>query len=124
MLIKDLKEVWVSQYTKTNDHGEKTKEYRFKPMETKSKTAFLNIQEELNEAYEKTSGSADYIIIKGITSQNYNIKKGDGISFVNIAEEDVITPEYIVTDCPRIGNTTIYKMETYNGEWYGNKIKL
>ena len=116
MLIKDLKEVWISEYKKMNDHGENTKKWKFKALNTKSKTAFLNIQEELNEAYQKTSGNVNYIIRKGITTNDYNINKGDGISFIDISGQENIIPEYIVTDCPKIGCTTVYKMEKYNGE--------
>ena len=116
MLIKDLKEVWVSESTKVNDHGEKTKRWKYKALDTETKTAFFNIQEELNEEYQNTSGNVDYIIRKGITTNYYNINKGDGISFSDISKTDSITPEYIVTDCPKIGCTTTYKMEKYNGE--------
>lgn len=116
MLVKDLKQVWVSKYEKVNDHGENTKKWKFKALETSTKTAFLNIQEELNEAYEKTAGNVDYVIRKGITTADYNIKKGDGISFSDISKETDFIPEYIVTDNPKIGNVTTYKMEKYNGE--------
>lgn len=116
MLVKDLKQVWVSEYEKINDHGENTKKWKFKALETKTKTAFLNIQEELDKAYEKTAGNVDYVIRKGITTANYNINKGDGISFSDISAQKDFKPEYIVTDCPKIGNATIYKMEKYNGD--------
>lgn len=115
MLVRDLTEVWISEYKKIDDHGEQNKIWTFKKQSTETKTAFLNIQDELNEEDEKTLGNVGYIIKKGITTMDYDIKKGNGISFSDISKSQAIIPEYIVTDVPKVGNTIIYKMEKYDG---------
>lgn len=114
MLSQDLTEVWVSAYDEINDHGEKNKIWKFKEMNTKSKTAFLNIQQDINELDRKSTGEIDYSIQNARTTMSYNISKGNGISFKDISKEKNFIPDFIVTDNPKIGNTTLYKLEKCN----------
>ena len=46
----------------------------------------------------------------------YDIKKGNGISLTDISKISNFVPDYKVTDCPKIGKTTLYKLEKYNGD--------
>lgn len=115
MLLRDLTEVWVSEYEIVNDHGEKSKKWKFKKLSTKTGTAFLNLQQDVNELDRKPSGEVDYSIENARTTMNYDIQKGNGISLVDISNLEKIVPEYEVIENPKIGNTTIYKLEKYNG---------
>lgn len=115
MLLRDLTEVWISEYKKINDHGEKTKEWTFKKLNTPNGTAFLNIQQDLNELDRKSTGETDYSILNARATVKYDIKKGDGISLTDISELSNFKPDYIVTDLPSIGNTILYKLEKNNG---------
>lgn len=116
MLLRDLTEVWISDYDEINNHGEKEKKWRYKKLSTKTGTAFLNLQQDVNELDRKPSGEVDYSIENARTTINYDIQKGNGISFTDISKSDSFTPEYTVTDNPKIGNTTLYKLEKYNGD--------
>ena len=109
MLVKDLTKVWISEYEKVNDHGETKKEWKFK------NTAYLNLQQDLNELDRNSAGEVDYSIENARTDMNYDIQKGNGISLTDISKLDSFVPDYTVTDCPKIGNTTLYKLEKYNG---------
>ena len=109
MLLKDLTEVWVSKYEKLNDHGEPKKAWKFKDV------AYLNLQQDLNELDRNSAGEVNYSIENARTNMDYDIQKGNGISLTDISKLDSFIPDYTVTDCPKIGNTTLYKLEKYNG---------
>lgn len=97
-------------------------------MEKKSKignisgTAFLNLQQDINELDRKSTGEVDYSIINARTDKDYDIEKGNGISLVDISNNVKINPDYIVTDSPKIGNTILYKLEKNNVQMW-NKSK-
>ena len=109
MLLKDLTKVWVSEYEKVNDHGEQKKVWKYKTI------AYLNMQTDLNELDRNSAGEIDYSIENARTDMIYDIEKGNGISLTDISKLDSFVPDYTVTDCPRIGRTTLYKLEKYNG---------
>lgn len=139
MLLKDLTKVWISEYEIINNHGEKSKKWKYKgkiltaeevnsskvnelnKIKVKNLSidntgiAYLNLQQDLNELDRNSSGEVDYSIENARTDMNYNIKKGNGISLTDISKLDNFVPDYLVTDCPKIGNTTLYKLEKYNG---------
>lgn len=110
MLLKDLTEVWISKYEKVSDHGEIKKIWKYKDM------AYLNLQQDLNELDRNSAGEVDYSIENARTDMEYDIQKGNGISLKDISKLDSFIPDYTVTDCPKIGNTTLYKLEKYNGD--------
>ena len=140
MLLKDLTKVWVSEYEETNEHGEKRKKWKFKGKiltvtevneaqvnkldKTKVKSlsgnnmgvAYLNLQQDISELDRNSAGEVDYSIENARTDMEYDIKKGNGISLTDISKLDSFIPDYTVTDCPKIGNTTLYKLEKYNGD--------
>nr|DAW04250.1 MAG TPA: hypothetical protein [Caudoviricetes sp.] len=108
MLTKDLTKVWISEHTTINDHGEKEKKWKYKGI------AWLNLQQDLNELDRKTNGEVDYSIENARTDMEYNIAKGDGISLKDISKIEQIIPDYIVTDNPKVGRNTLYKLEKNN----------
>lgn len=110
MLLKDLTKVWVSEYEKINNHGETKKAWKYKDI------AYLNLQQDLNELDRNSAGEVDYSIENARTDMDYDIKKGNGISLTDISKLDSFVPDYLVTDCPKIGNTTLYKLEKNNGD--------
>lgn len=116
MLLRDIKEVWISEYETINNHGEKSKIWKHKKLNTPTNTAFLNLQQDINELDRKSTGEVDYSIVNARTTQIYDIKKGNGISLHDISNTSNIIPDYIVKDLPKIGNTTLYKLEKYNGK--------
>ena len=109
MLTKDLTKVWISEHTTINDHGEKEKKWKYKGI------AWLNLQQDLNELDRKTNGEVAYSIENARTDMEYNIAKGDGISLKDISKIEQIIPDYIVTDNPKVGKNTLYKLEKNNG---------
>lgn len=109
MLTKDLTKVWISEHTTINDHGEKEKKWKYKGI------AWLNLQQDLNELDRKTNGEVDYSIENARTDMEYNIAKGDGISLKDISKIEQIIPDYVVTDNPKVGKNTLYKLEKNNG---------
>lgn len=109
MLLRDLTKVWISEHTTINDHGEKEKKWKYKGI------AWLNLQQNLNELDRKTNGEVDYSIENARTDMEYNIAKGDGISLKDISKIEQIIPDYIVTDNPKVGKNTLYKLEKNNG---------
>lgn len=109
MLLKDLTKVWVSEYERVNNHGETKKVWKFKDI------AYLNLQQDLNELDRNSAGEVDYSIENARTDMEYDIQKGNGISFTDISKLDSFIPDYLVTDCPQIGKTTLYKLEKNNG---------
>ncbi len=115
MLLRDLTEVWVSEYETLNNHGEKSKKWKFKKLKTFNKTAFLNLQQDINELDRNSAGEIDYSIVNARTNRDYNIQKGNGISLVDISKAESFVPDYIVTDNPKTGSTILYKLEKYNG---------
>ena len=116
MLLRDLTEVWVSYYVEVKKHGEKSKKWIYKPLNTKNKTAFLNMQHDVNELDRNSAGEINYSIVNARTTINYDIQKGNGISLTDISNQEKFKPDYTVTDNPSIGNTTLYKLEKYNGD--------
>lgn len=116
MLEKDLTEVWISEYEEVSNHGEKSKVWRFKGIKTKNKTAFLNLQQDINELDRNSAGEIDYSVVNARTDREYDIQKGNGISLKDISNIDSFVPDYTVSDNPKIGNTTLYKLKQYNGE--------
>ncbi len=109
MLLKDLTKVWVSEYEKVNNYGEQKKAWKYKTI------AYLNMQTDLNELDRNSAGEIDYSIENARTDMIYDIEKGNGISLTDISKLDSFIPDYTVTDCPKIGRTTLYKLEKYNG---------
>ena len=110
MLLKDLTKVWISEYEKINDHGETKKVWKYKGI------AYLNLQQDLNELDRNSAGEVDYSIENARTDMEYDIEKGNGISISDISKLDSFIPDYLVTDCPKIGKTTLYKLEKNNGD--------
>ena len=110
MLLKDLTKVWISEYEKINDHGETKKKWKYKSI------AYLNLQQDLNELDRNSAGEVDYSIENARTDMEYDIQKGNGISISDISKLDSFIPDYTVTDDPKIGKTTLYKLEKYNGD--------
>lgn len=110
MLLRDLTKIWVSRAEEINDHGEYTKTWKY------ISTAYFNMQQDINELDRNSAGEIDYSIENARTTMNYDIQKGNGISLTDISKLEKFTPDYIVTDNPKIGNTILYKLEKYNGD--------
>ena len=110
MLLKDLTKVWISEYDKINNYGETKKVWKYKGI------AYLNLQQDLNELDRNSAGVVDYSIENARTDMDYDIQKGNGISLTDISKLDSFIPDYLVTDCPKIGRTTLYKLEKNNGD--------
>lgn len=110
MLLRDLKQVYVSRAEEISDHGEYTKTWKY------ISNAYFNLQQDVNELDRKSSGEVNYSIYKARTQQIYDIKKGDGISLEDISKSDTFIPEYRVMDINLIGNTYLYRLEKYNGQ--------
>lgn len=107
MLLRDLTKVWISRAEETNDHGEYTRTWKY------VSTAFLNLQQDINELDRNSAGEANYDIQKARTTKRYDIRNGDGVSLNSVSDND--TPEYRVLDQSKIGATTVYRLETYHG---------
>ena len=73
------------------------------------------MQSDISELDRKTTGEIDYSIINARTNRNYNIQKGNGISLTDISKLEDSVPDYIVTDNPKVGRNTLYKLEKNNG---------
>ena len=82
----------------------------------KDGTAYLNLQQDINELDKKPTGEVDYSIVKARTTMQYNIQKGNGICVTDISTQEKPIPDYIVTDSPKVGKSILYKLEKYNGE--------
>ncbi len=108
MLLKDLTKVYISEYEEVKNHSEKTKKWKHKGV------AHLNLQQDVNELDRKPTGEVDYSIENARTDMEYDIRKGNGISLSDISKLENFIPDYIVTDCPKIGKTTLYKLEKNN----------
>lgn len=111
MLLKDLTKVYISEYEEIEDHGETDKKWKFKPMNNNKTYAELNMQQDVDELDRKSTGEVDYSIYKARTTINYNIDKGDGVSFKDISKIDTFKPDYKVKNKNKIGNTYLYIME-------------
>ena len=105
MLLRDLRTVYLFRNTPTNNYGEYSANW------ASNGTAYLNVQQDLDELDRNASGLTDYGIWKARTTCTYDIQKGDGMSFT-----ESLIPEYRVLDIQKIGNTTVYRMEAYNGD--------
>lgn len=105
MLLRDLTLTYILRNTPINNYGEYTASW------SSVGTAYLNIQQDLDELDRNATGLTDYGIWKARTTNDYDIRKGDGISL-----SDVSIPEYRVLDIQKIGKTTVYRMEAYNGD--------
>lgn len=110
MLLRDLKQVYVSRAEEINDHGEYTKLWKY------ISTAYFNLQQDVNELDRKSSGEVDYAIVNARTDRSYDVQKGDGISLEDISKLDTFIPEYRVIDINLIGKTYLYRLEKYNGQ--------
>ena len=73
------------------------------------------MQQDINELDRNSAGEIDYSIINARTDREYEIQKGNGISLTDISKEESFVPDYTVTDAPKIGTTTLYKLEKNNG---------
>ncbi len=105
MLLRDLTKVYISEYEEIEDHGEPERKWKCKNI------AWLNMQQDVNELDRKSTGEVDYSTYKGRTTRDYDIQKGNGISFEDISKLAKFTPEYRITDKNKIGNTYLYLME-------------
>ena len=105
MLVRDLTKVYISEYEEIEDHGETNKKWKYKSI------AWLNMQQDVNELDKKTTGEVDYSIYKGRSTRDYEIQKGDGVSFEDVSKLEEFIPEYRVLDKNKIGNTYVYRME-------------
>lgn len=105
MLLRDLTKVYISEYKEIEDHGETEKVWKYKGI------AWLNMQNDINELDRKSTGDVDYSTYKGRTTKEYDIQKGNGISFKDISKLEKFKPQYEVTDKNKIGNTYLYICE-------------
>ena len=105
MLLRDLTKVYISEYEETEDHGESDKIWKYKGI------AWLNMQQDVNELDRKTTGEVDYSTYKGRTTREYDIQKGNGISFEDVSKLKKFKPQYKVTDKNKIGSTYLYICE-------------
>ena len=105
MLLRDLTKVYISEYEEIEDHGETDKKWKYKSI------AWLNMQQDVNELDKKSTGEVDYSIYKGRSKRDYEIQKGDGVSFEDVSKLEEFIPEYRVLDKNKIGNTYVYRME-------------
>ena len=109
MLLRDLTKVYISEYEEIEDHGEPEKKWKYKGV------AWLNMQQDVNELDRKSTGEVDYSTYKAWTNE-YDIQKGNGISFEDITKLKEFKPQYKVTDKNKIGNTYLYICEKVQ-EW-------
>lgn len=105
MLLRDLTKVYISEYEEIENHGETEKVWKYKGI------AWLNMQQDVNELDRKSTGEVDYSTYKARTTNEYDIQKGNGISFEDISKLEEFKPQYKVTDKNKIGNTYLYICE-------------
>lgn len=105
MLLRDLTKVYISEYEEIENHGETEKVWKYKGI------AWLNMQQDVNELDRKSTGEVDYSTYKARTTNEYDIQKGNGISFEDITKLKEFKPQYKVTDKNKIGNTYLYICE-------------
>lgn len=109
MLLKNLTKVYLSKAEERKDHGEVKKKWKF------ISTAFLNLQQDANELDRKSNGEVNYDILKARTNKDYAIENGYGVSLTDISKGSQFVPEYRVLDQSKIGSTSMYRLEKYNG---------
>lgn len=105
MLLRDLTKVYISEYEEIEDHGETEKKWKYKGQ------VWLNMQQDVNELDRKSTGEVDYSTYKGRTTREYDIQKGDGISFEDVSKLEDFKPQYKVTDKNKNGSTYLYICE-------------
>lgn len=105
MLLRDLTKVYISEYEEIEDHGETEKKWKYKGI------AWLNMQQDVSELDRKSTGEVDYSTYKARTTKDYDIQKGNGISFEDISKLEEFKPQYKVTDKNKIGSTYLYICE-------------
>jgi hypothetical protein len=105
VLLRDLTKVYISEYEEIENHGETEKVWKYKGI------AWLNMQQDVNELDRKSTGEVDYSTYKARTTNEYDIQKGNGISFEDITKLKEFKPQYKVTDKNKIGNTYLYICE-------------
>ena len=105
MLLRDLTKVYISEYEEIEDHGETEKVWKYKGI------AWLNMQQDVNELDRKSTGEVDYSIYKGRTARDYDIQKGNGISFEDVSKLEEFKPQYKIIDKNKIGSTYVYICE-------------
>ena len=105
MLLRDLTKVYILEYEEIEDHGETEKKWKYKGI------AWLNTQQDVSELDRKSTGEVDYSTYKARTTRDYDIQKGNGISFEDVSKLKEFIPEYKVLDKNQIGNTYVYRME-------------
>jgi len=110
MLLRDLTKVYISEYEEVEDHGEPEKKWKYKSI------AWLNMQQDVNELDRKSTGEVDYSTYKGRTTRDYDIQKGNGISFEDVSKLEEFKPQYKIIDKNKIGSTYVYICEKVQ-EW-------
>jgi len=105
MLLRDLTKVYISEYEEVEDHGEPEKKWKYKSI------AWLNMQQDVNELDRKSTGEVDYSTYKGRTTRDYDIQKGNGISFEDVSKLEEFKPQYKIIDKNKIGSTYVYICE-------------
>lgn len=105
MLLRDLTKVYISEYEEVEDHGEPEKKWKYKSI------AWLNMQQDVNELDKKSTGEVDYSTYKGRTTRDYDIQKGNGISFEDVSKLEEFKPQYKIIDKNKIGSTYVYICE-------------
>lgn len=113
MRLRDLTKCYIYSVTTTKSHGESTKQWSYKGEYD------LNVQQDLNELDKNQAGLIDYNIIKIRTDYDYNIVKNDYVSFSQLELVNGYTtepPEYRVENKVKVGTTTTYTCNLYNGE--------
>lgn len=105
MLLRDLTKVYISKYEEIEDHGESDKKWKYKGQ------AWLNMQQDVNELDRKSTGEVDYSTYKGRTTRDYDIQKGNGISFEDVSKLKEFKPQYKIIDKNKIGSTYVYICE-------------
>lgn len=113
MRLRDLTKCYIYSVTTTKSHGESTKQWSYKGEYD------LNVQQDLNELDKNQAGLIDYNIIKIRTDYDYNIAKNDYVSFNQLELVNGYTtepPEYRVENKVKVGTTTTYTCNLYNGE--------
>lgn len=115
MKLLNLTKVWVCRAERVNLNGEPFNIYHYKGI------AYLSLQQDLNELDKNSAGIVDHETYKGRTDKNYDIINTDGICLTDISKSKNIIPDYIVAKSPKIGRTTTYTLNKYNGDFEDNE---
>jgi len=110
MKLGNLTKLWVCRPIKSNVNGEYTTVWNY------IEVIYLNLQQDLNELDKNSAGEIDHTIYKGRTDKTINLLKGDGVCLTDISASTSILPDYTIKNCPKIGKTTVYTLNIYNGE--------